>query len=284
MADSTHYSLTSFRDSLLTALARLEFELRDGRPSVPSVPSVPQVSSDRLDSIETSLASLQKTVQMLCEQTAETKALMSIPPPSQSKNVLVSTPALSAAVAGLMPSGFDLEPEEESELEEEEESEDENEIPIAPLHVVVKLEPSASVDIDMTVVPEVVVAQPIDVDMTEEEEEDEESVEESEEEDPELRPVTIQGKTYYLDADNTAYVETDEGYEEVGTYNPKLNSVEGVEEADEEIVAEEEETEEIEVEDFVFKGKTYQRDTEGNVYLDGEQIGTWNGKKILPLA
>jgi hypothetical protein len=54
---------------------------------------------------------------------------------------------------------------------------------------------------------------------------------------------------------------------------------EGEVEEDAEEVEEEEEA--VEVEEFEYKGKTYQRDAEGTVYLDGEEIGTWNGKKII---
>ena len=48
-------------------------------------------------------------------------------------------------------------------------------------------------------------------------------------------------------------------------------------------VDEDEEEAEVEVDDFEYKGTTYQRDSEGRVYLDGEEVGTWNGKKIIAL-
>jgi len=48
-------------------------------------------------------------------------------------------------------------------------------------------------------------------------------------------------------------------------------------------VDEDEDEAEVEVDDFEYKGTTYQRDPEGNVYLDDERVGTWNGKKIIAL-
>jgi hypothetical protein len=87
-----------------------------------------------------------------------------------------------------------------------------------------------------------------------------------------------------MDESNTVYQETEDGYEEVGTYNPKLDRVEIIQEEEEveEEANEEEEEEAIETEEFVYKGHTYQRDAEGNVYDDeGNGIGFWNGKKIV---
>ena len=82
------------------------------------------------------------------------------------------------------------------------------------------------------------------------------------------------------DSSNTVYQETEDGYEEVGTYNPKFDRIDV---AEEEEVEEEEEA--IETEEFVYKGQTYQRDAEGNVYDDeGDVIGHWNGKKIVAVA
>ena len=55
------------------------------------------------------------------------------------------------------------------------------------------------------------------------------------------------------------------------------------EQEEEEQEEEAEEEEAIEVEEFTYKGTVYQRDSENTVYLDGEEIGTWNGKKIILL-
>jgi hypothetical protein len=52
--------------------------------------------------------------------------------------------------------------------------------------------------------------------------------------------------------------------------------------SEEEMNDEEEDDDEngIEVEDFEYKGTMYQRDSDNNVYLDGEMVGIWNGKNI----
>ena len=107
-----------------------------------------------------------------------------------------------------------------------------------------------------------------------------EDVQYEEEEDDEnpLKPITIKGKPYFIDHDNAVYVETDEGYEEIGSYNQATKSLDLHDAASEE---EEEEEEAVEVEDFEYKGKTYQRDADNNVYYDGELVGTWNGKRIV---
>jgi hypothetical protein len=48
-------------------------------------------------------------------------------------------------------------------------------------------------------------------------------------------------------------------------------------------VESEDEEEGIEVEDFEYGGTLYQRDADGTVYLDGEEVGFWNGKSIKAL-
>ena len=75
-------------------------------------------------------------------------------------------------------------------------------------------------------------------------------------------------------------VEEEEVVEEGEVVEKEEVEVEVVEE-EEEVVEDEEEA--IEVEEFLYKGQTYQRDAENNVYLDGTQVGTWNGKKIIAL-
>jgi hypothetical protein len=125
----------------------------------------------------------------------------------------------------------------------------------------------------------------------EEEEEDEDAVsipaseaDTEGEVDEQLKKIIIKGVQYYMDDDNVVYTETEDGYEQVGTYDAKTDSLildEVAEAVEEEVEEEDEEEEAIEVEDFLYKGKTYQRDSENNVYEDSEQIGTWNGKKIV---
>jgi hypothetical protein len=116
-----------------------------------------------------------------------------------------------------------------------------------------------------------------EVDVPEENEQEEEHCVESDTESsgPDLKPIQIKGKPYFIDAEQTVYAETEDGYEEIGIYDAKTKSI---------IVPQEESEEEdaeIEVEDFIYKGTTYQRDGDNNIYLDGEHIGTWNGKRIV---
>jgi hypothetical protein len=111
----------------------------------------------------------------------------------------------------------------------------------------------------------------------EEVEEEEADGEESESSSPNLVPIKIDGTVYYIDDDKNVYAETEDGYEQVGTYNPVTKKIV----AETTVESEEDEDDAIEVEDFVYKGKTYQRDENNNVYLDGEQVGTWNGKRIV---
>jgi len=111
------------------------------------------------------------------------------------------------------------------------------------------------------------------------------------EEPTKFTPLEIDGTTYWLDDDHIVYKETEEGYEEVGSFDPESgevvieqDDVEEEEEEEEEEAEEEEEEEEegIETEEFIFKGQTYYRDSDNNVYNeDGEQLGIWNGKKIV---
>jgi hypothetical protein len=300
MADSLHLALSAFRDTMLTAVAKLEFAIRDGSVGIVSALPTEQVTTidsaltkkvewletslktlhesheatrivimsdigllkndittfisaqraqekEQKDTINSTVQSLQEQIAALLKATEETKELLKIPAPSPltTRNVLINTPALSAAVAAL-PSMMVLDDDSASEKD------------------VVQL--AQTQDVEMSVEGEVV----------DEEEKDEDDG-------PDLRQVMIKGKQYFMDAENSVYVETDEGYEEIGTYNPILDCIEGAEEADEED-DEAEEEEAVEVEEFIYKGKTYQRDNENNVYEDGDHIGTWNGKRIVPLA
>lgn len=288
MADSLHLALSAFRDTMLTAVARLEFAIRDNTTgSVESRPSLNHEFVDlkeqlhqtlssyetlknshttRMNTLEKDYQNLQDQVAALLKATEETKELLKIPAPAPSttRNVLISTPALAAAVAAVtvQPSKMVLDDDSESEVGEGQLCQEEN----------VVEEKDDQQDVEM------------EVEAEEEEEEDDS---------PDLRQVMIKGKQYFMDAENSVYVETDEGYEEIGKYNSALDCIEGAEgdsEDDTDVEEEEDEEEEveeedgIEVEEFIYKGKTYQRDNENNVYTDGEQIGTWNGKKIIPLA
>jgi len=261
MADTLHFSLEKFRNTILSAVAQLEFELRHNMPQCgPSsccemkhedVHSVSSYSKhneariypeeDQYELLARKLGFLETTMTQVLAQmhtplrTAEpilevehpVEDLLNVKPVQNSRNIVISsvknTPALSAAVASVMamPPTMSLDTAEESSIDEEEEHEVEEE--------------------------------------DEEEEVEEEEVEEEEVEEEEVEEEEVEEEE----------VEEEEVEEEE------------VEEEEEEVVEEEEEG--IEVEEFEYKGITYQRDDDNNVYLDGEQIGTWNGKRILPL-
>ena len=76
MADSTHNALSKFRDTILTAVALLEFELRD---------SMSKNSSDILTTISTSVLNIEKKL-----STNENAELMEIKPSVGSGNIVVS--------------------------------------------------------------------------------------------------------------------------------------------------------------------------------------------------
>jgi len=197
---------------MLSAIAHLEFELRDTSPKV-----------DRIDSVVNSLQDLTSIVRVLEKKVTDSE-MLNIQPVPNSKNIIVSkgTPALSAAVASYAPPVMELDESsimhdtDKNEVEVEEEMEEEVEVEVEE-----EMEKEVEVEV-------------------EEEMEEEVEVEE----------------------------EMDEEEEEVGV---------------EEEIEEEVEEEAIEVEDFNYKGLIYQRDLDNNVYLDGEHIGTWNGKKIIAI-
>jgi len=221
MADSLHNNLVQFRDTMLSAVARLEFEVRDAR-SVYTPAPFGNVTTTWNNTLQGQVNDIQNTLNIILNRLdalehknvpdttyTDVQEILEMKAPENSRDIIIHsphcTPALSAAVASANP------PEISLESEEEEESEDD-----------------------------------------------------------ELKPIKVKGVLYYLDSSNTAYTETEDGYEEVGKYDPVKNVVE----VDEE--------EAVEVEDFLYKGNMYQRDSDNNVYLDGEIVGTWNGKRILP--
>lgn len=216
MADQIHFALSKFRTTMLSAVAELEFELRDAVRHPEPVREMHR--EDQVESLVRKMEFLETTLKQVlssglgARQTPvvdvqpRVEELLQVEPVANSRNVLISvknTPALAAAVAAAAPPVFDLETEDEEEVEVE-----------------------------------------VEEDAEEEEKEEEEEEVEVEEEEEETKEVE-EG-------------EVEEDHEE-----------------------EEEEEEAIEVEEFEYKGKTYQRDAEGTVYLDGEEIGTWNGKKII---
>lgn len=114
------------------------------------------------------------------------------------------------------------------------------------------------------------------------EEEDEEDAEEGV--DPDSLPdFKHKGVIYKKDADGTLYKDSEEGWELVGRWDEKTKSI-VIQEIEEE-AEEEDADDENNLTEFVFKGKTYFLDEENNVFQetdDGyEQVGKWNGKKII---
>jgi flagellar biosynthesis GTPase FlhF len=273
MADNIHNTLAAFRDTMLTAIARLEFQLRDsmtGRDLYERSTVLSDIHGPDMSKYEATLQELFKRIDGLEQRVSETQVLerefMEIRPALNTRNILVpsvrSTPALAAAVAAAsaLPPDLELNSETSSESEEEEAAEEE----AAEEEEVVEEE-----------VEEEAAKKEVEEAAVEEEEVVSEEATEEESE-PELKPIKIKKILYYIDSENNLYSETEDGYEQVGVYDPETKTIKPVEE-------EEAESEgAVEVEDFVYKGATYQRDAENNVYLDGEQVGTWNGKKIVP--
>jgi hypothetical protein len=114
MADSVHNALSKFRDTMLTAVALLEFELRD---------SMTKNGSDLLVSISTSVLNIEKKL-----STNESVELMEIKPSVGSGNIVVSrtqSPNLSGR-SFMDPPMIDL--NESSEVEEEEEEVEEEDV------------------------------------------------------------------------------------------------------------------------------------------------------------
>lgn len=291
MADQLHYALVDFRNTMLNAVAKLEFQIRDSactpnqtyKHTYFNDEDTYESRSNRgndeqrmfMEEIVRRLEALERAAPMTTNHSTPppspeinrfTEEILKMQPVSNTKNVLVSsvrsTPALAAAVAAAsaLPPLLDLNLNlnfntDLSAVEKDEEEDGDGEI----------VEPDEDV-----------------VEEGEVDEEVEEEVKNEEESEPELKKITLSTGTYYIDEENNAYQEIDDDYVQVGVYDPKSKCVEELEEA-EEAVDEEADEEAIEVEDFIYKGHTYQKDQENNIYLDGEHIGTWNGKRIIPL-
>ena len=236
--------LASFRSDVLRSLSNLEFQIRDLNtyhdmpPLVPLVPLVPVETNTEVNNLKNEINTQKedikfltdnlKNVYRLLEQLHEEKdqrnTLLNIQSNQNTKNVLVRTPALEAAVAA----ANDMEPftldADESSIEVESEADNEEEEEVE--------EDQGEAD-------------------NEEEEEGEEQGENEAEE---------QGE-----AENEVEEEGEEEVEE-----------EAEEEAENEV-----DEDAVEVEEFDYKGTTYQRDEEGVVYLEGDEVGQWNGKRII---
>jgi hypothetical protein len=249
MADSLHNVLASFRDSILQSIARLEFQMRDIAAAQRFTPthSVYEVPASNDPTIHEILSRIE-SLEMKMRETVSVKKESTGP--------------------------VDETDEVEEIIKIEQPTNTRNIIVLSAIST-----PALAAAVAAANAPE-----PIALDSVSESDASGEVVEEEESENsvPDLKKVIIKGVSYYMDSSNTVYQETEDGYEEVGTYNPKLDRIEVAEEEEE---AGEEEEEAIETEEFVYKGQTYQRDAEGNVYDDeGDVIGHWNGKKIVAAA
>jgi hypothetical protein len=286
MADHLHTAIAGFRDTMLTSLARLEFQLRD----IP-VGGLHYNASLHTDDYEDSqatfeiakltnlvgqlsmrIASLEENLEKKSIEVPQTRRdtlaseLLTMDPVPNTRNILIasvrSTPALAAAVAAASVPALDI-----GFTAGDSDSESGSEMSESTIDIVEEKENVTNVE-EGDVEAEAEAGVEVEEEVVETESDTESSG-------PNLKPIQIKGKPYYIDDEQTVYAETEDGYEEIGIYDAKTKSI---------VVPQEESEEEedaIEVEDFVYKGTTYQRDGENNVYLDGEQIGTWNGKRIV---
>jgi len=129
MADHLHNALASFRNTMLTAVATLEFQIRD----------MPQTVNNT--SMEKLVESLTQKIQDLENKISINFDILNIQPPFQNKNIIVSrnnTPALSSTIASFYPTDLELDKEDEEQEEEEievEEVEEEEEVEVEEVEV-----------------------------------------------------------------------------------------------------------------------------------------------------
>jgi hypothetical protein len=295
MADQLHMSLSQFRDTMLTAVARLEFQIRDTLPNQkqshaldsPKVICVcPDVEEVWPDTSSTRSAILPEHRGFDSALLQSIVARMEV---LEERLSTLSTPGALATLATLAALADPADQRENTNIKTIDEiltiQKDKNTRNV----LVTSLRSTPALSAAVAAMNPPVMNLHLDADSEDEEEEEEDAVsipaseaDTEGEVDEQLKKIIINGVKYYMDDDNVVYTETEDGYEQVGTYDAKTDSLILDEEQEEE--EEEEEEEAIEVEDFLYKGKTYQRDSDNNVYEDGEQVGTWNGKKIVPVA
>lgn len=255
MADYIHQALSAFRDTILTAVARLEFQLRD-------VKGV-SVSSEDMTDVKSCLQTHEKMLAHLAQQISSLSITPSAPVVTQVANEVTELLKIQASesknvlvIAKEEAQDSDSESEvEDSESEPESEQSEEESVSIE--------EPGD------------------DCGATKSEAEEEEDAEQ-----PSLTEFEVDGETLYRDEENAVYRKSgDEEYEQIGEWDPNEETLmlyETEEEQEEAQEEEEEEEEALECETFIYKGTTYLRDAENTVYnKEGEEIGTWNGKTVL---
>jgi hypothetical protein len=243
MADSLHNILASFRDSILQSIARLEFQMRDiaaAQRFTPthSVYEIPSSDDSTIQELISRIEALEtKFSESATKCTVQVKEERSMSIHEVEEIIAIEQPTHTRNIIVL--SAFST--------------------PALAAAVAAANPEPVDLDSESDISGEVI---------------EEEASEVEGESGSDLKKVIIKGVSYYMDSSNTVYQETEDGYEEVGTYNPKFERID--------VAEEEEEEEAIETEEFVYKGQTYQRDSEGNVYDDeGDVIGHWNGKKIV---
>ena len=277
MADAIHSVLSQFRDSILGAVATLEFRLRDLiqvqggttstvdltdlRSRIEQLETIRSVQSEekfkRLEDLIQKMNTGPSIVSETCGDESHVRSeLMKITKPTSS-NVLVPVGIHSIHVISAAP---------------------------VPSLVKKNLE---------------VIIEDGDQDGASHSE-----VTSEKDEEPSLEEFDVDGVIYYKDDEHAVYEKTGEGeYEQVGQWDPneetleffetedsksqetmEVEEKEAVEEEEEDEEEEEEEEEELECEEFEYNGTTYLRDTENKVYTaEGELIGLWNGKRIRPV-
>jgi hypothetical protein len=215
MADHLHMILASFRNDVLRSLSNLEFQIRDlnnyhDMPPLIPIYTPPVETNSEVNNLKNSIINLQENisnlnnqVKLLSDEKDQRATFLNIQSNEHTRNILVRTPALEAAVA----MANDMEPF----ALDGEESED-------------KIESESEVESDV------------------------ENKGQLEEDQGEAEEVKVESE-----------VEVESETEDEG-------------EVDEDAV---------EVEEFEYKGTTYQRDEDGVVYLEGDEVGQWNGKKII---
>jgi len=241
MADSLHTALSQFRDTVLNAVAGLEFKLRDLSKDSPK-----DSPKDSTTDYITAIDRLHKQNEHLV---------------SSNQYIISSIKSLEENISSL------------KAIPKKTDSEYSTEIlnimkPVSENIVVTEVDKFANITPD----------------------------------EPELEKFVVDDLEYYKDTDNNVYVKKGDDYEQVGEWDPSENTLglydedeeedeevvedeedeEVVEAEDEEVVEDEDEEEAVECESFEYKGITYLRDSENNVYNDeGETIGVWTGKKVV---
>jgi len=277
MSDSIHDALSAFRDTMLMSVAKLEFQLRDTlsktriqNPTHCYTQSPLDLNMDHMSNLseihmDTSLneklvQSLQDIATRMCSLESQIQTIQSSPQTVSSKQRTFADQI-------------------EHELMTIESQQNTRNILVSS----VRSTPALSAA--------VAAANPPSFDLIDNEEE-EETIEVKDEEDA-VDEEDEEVEVVEVEDEEVEVVEVED--EEVEVVEVEDEEVEVVEVEDEEDAVDEDavdedavdedavEEEAVEVEEFMYKGQTYQRDAENNVYLEGTPVGTWNGKKIIPL-